>query len=218
MRRGSVRRESVKRVSSGWALGLVMTIQLYCGTAWGYLPKYLQTLTDEPRSRKFLLRLELAKEGMHLWRAFSGALLALLLSMADLQQELLRKAWLEGRKGTLSALSEAKLWALREVWRAEHESDHGLQTFASGLVMKVGTNENPSQRAVGKFYEKVDADADWYPSKFHSFGVLPKLKLHCMLLGAYPYPQQGNASTPKEWNRTGSLERALKKATGQPGL
>ena len=125
---------------------------------------------------------------MHLYRTFRGALLALLSSMAVLQQELLRKAWLEGRSGTLSALSEAKLWAIREIWRAERESDHGLQTFAAGLVTKIGTNESPSQRAVGKFYEKVDADADWHPTKFHSLGVSSKVKLHCFLTVAVPHP------------------------------
>ena len=81
------------------------------------------------------------------------------------QQDLLRSAWLEGRTGYLSAWSEAKLWAVREVWRADKESDHGLQTFAANLVTKVGTNEHPTQRAVGLFYEKIDADPDWFPGK-----------------------------------------------------
>ena len=48
------------------------------------------------------------------------------------QQDLLRSAWLEGRTGYLSAWSEAKLWAVREVWRADKESDHGLQTLDLG--------------------------------------------------------------------------------------
>ena len=61
----------------------------------------------------------------------------------------------------MSALAEAKLWAIREVWRTEHENDHGLQTFAAGLVTKVGTNEHPSQAAVAKFYQKVEVDAAW---------------------------------------------------------
>ena len=86
--------------------------------------------------------------------------------MAETQQELLKRAWLEGRTGYLSPWSEAKLWALREVWRADNESDHGLQTFAASLVTKVGTNEkHPTHRAVGKFYEKVDADPEWFPGK-----------------------------------------------------
>ena len=85
--------------------------------------------------------------------------------MAAATQELLKQAWLEGRAGYLSAWSEAKLWAVREIWRAEKESDHGLQTFAASLVTKVGANDHPSQRAVGLFYEKVDADPEWFPGK-----------------------------------------------------
>ena len=53
--------------------------------------------------------------------------------MTSSQQEMLRKAWLEGRRGNLSALSEAMLWAVREVWRAEKGSLHGLQTFAAHM-------------------------------------------------------------------------------------
>ena len=85
--------------------------------------------------------------------------------MASSQQDTLKKAWLDGRHGYLSALSEAKLWAIREVWRAEKRSLHGLQTFAAGLVTKIRHGEHPTQRAVGLFYAKVDADPDWYPGK-----------------------------------------------------
>ena len=85
--------------------------------------------------------------------------------MTSSQQEMLRKAWLEGRRGNLSALSEAMLWAVRAVWRAEKGSLHGLQTFAAGLVTKVGTGEHPTHRAVGLFYARVDADPEWYPGK-----------------------------------------------------
>ena len=85
--------------------------------------------------------------------------------MAGTQQELLKHAWLEGRTGYLSAWSEAKLWAVREIWRADKKSGHGLQTFAASLVTKVGTNEKPTQRAVGLFYEKIDADPEWFPGK-----------------------------------------------------
>ena len=67
--------------------------------------------------------------------------------MAKSRQELLEHAWLHGSVGSLSAWSEAKLWAARAVWRAENTSDHGLQTFAAGLVKKYGTGEHPSQPA-----------------------------------------------------------------------
>ena len=85
--------------------------------------------------------------------------------MASSQQDTLRKAWQYGRHGYLSALSEAKLWAVREVWRAEKRSLYGLQTFAAGLVTKIGSDEHPTQRPVGLLYAKVDADPDWYPGK-----------------------------------------------------
>ena len=99
-------------------------------------------------------------------RAFFVILrLTLPLHMSETQQELLRKAWTEGRNGYLSAWSEAKLWAIREIWRAEKDSEHGLQTFAASQVMKSGTNEHPSQRAVGKLFERMDADPDWFPGK-----------------------------------------------------
>ena len=41
----------------------------------------------------------------------------------------------------------------------------GNQTFAAGLVTKVGTGEHPTQRAAGLFYARVDADPEWYPGK-----------------------------------------------------
>ena len=42
----------------------------------------------------------------------------------------LEKLWLEARTGTLAPWSEAKAWALREVWKAMNKgSTHGLNTF-----------------------------------------------------------------------------------------
>ena len=58
--------------------------------------------------------------------------------MSDTQQELLRKAWTEGRKGNLSALSEVKAWALREVWRSEGKGEWGLMKFVAERVTKIG--------------------------------------------------------------------------------
>ena len=79
-------------------------------------------------------------------------------SMAESHQGLLQEAWLGGRTGNLSAWSEAKLWGAREVWRVQNDAEYGLQTFAAGLVKKKHcTNEHPSQPAVRKLYEKVDA-------------------------------------------------------------
>ena len=84
--------------------------------------------------------------------------------MSDTHQELLRKAWTEGRAGTLSALSEAKAWALREVWRSEGNCDWGLVKFAAERVTNVGGG-NPHPPALSKFFAKVDKDPDWFPGK-----------------------------------------------------
>ena len=60
----------------------------------------------------------------------------------ETQQELLRKAWLEGRDGNLNALGEAKAWALREIWRAEHDDDYGLLPFVAARVSKNGAGDH----------------------------------------------------------------------------
>ena len=65
------------------------------------------------------------------------AVLAQVLKMSA-QQELLRKAWKGGRRGTLSAMSESKAWAIRECWQAESKGDYGLNTFVAKRLKKVG--------------------------------------------------------------------------------
>ena len=65
----------------------------------------------------------------------------------------MRKAWTDGRTGTLSALSEAKAWALREVWRSEGKGDWGLMKFVAERVTKIGGG-NPQQPAISKFFAK----------------------------------------------------------------
>ena len=54
------------------------------------------------------------------------------------QQELLQEAWLGGRDGNLSALSQAKAWSLREVWNAEGKGKYGMFKFISERVTKIG--------------------------------------------------------------------------------
>lgn len=80
------------------------------------------------------------------------------------EQELLRKAWLSARHGNLSALSECKAWALREVWREQKDSDHGLLVFVSGRLKKQGGG-CPQPEAIGKLFNKIDADPTWFPGK-----------------------------------------------------
>ena len=84
--------------------------------------------------------------------------------MSESLQELLKKAWRGGRRGTLSALEEAKAWALREAWRANGKGDYGLHTFVAERVTKVGGG-HPGRDAIRQFFLKVDSDVEWYPGK-----------------------------------------------------
>ena len=44
----------------------------------------------------------------------------------DRLQTLLEEAWTGGWKGRMSALSEAKAWALREAWREHNEPEYDV--------------------------------------------------------------------------------------------
>ena len=80
-------------------------------------------------------------------------------------QELLRQAWLEGRAGCLAAREQAKAWALREVWKDSGKGDHGMKTYIAGKLTKQGGRKPPTSEAIRQFFEKIDADADWFPGK-----------------------------------------------------
>ena len=58
--------------------------------------------------------------------------------MAQKRQQFLHDVWHGGKAGSLSAQSEARAWALREVWRADKKSEHGLLPFVRERVTKVG--------------------------------------------------------------------------------
>ena len=84
-------------------------------------------------------------------------------AMSD-RQEVLRAAWLEGQQGRLSAQGEARAWALREAWKATQKTTYGMLSFVASHVTKVGGGQ-PTPSAVQQFFEKVDADPEWYPGK-----------------------------------------------------
>ena len=88
-------------------------------------------------------------------------------------QELLQKAWTEGRQGYLSAWSQAKAWALREVWRDAGKSDHGLGAYVAGKVPKEGGG-HPGSGAIMKFFARIDADPAWFPGKGEHGGGRPR--------------------------------------------
>ena len=79
-------------------------------------------------------------------------------------QSLLEEAWTGGSHGNLSALEEARAWALREVWYEQGQSDYGLCPFVAQRVTKIGGG-HPNRHSIFKLYEKIDNDEDWFPGK-----------------------------------------------------
>ena len=80
------------------------------------------------------------------------------------RQDVLRDAWLGGSIGHFSALTEARIWALREAWREFKDSDYGMTKFIAERVTVVGGSD-PWSSAITEFFKKIDADLDWYPGK-----------------------------------------------------
>ena len=48
------------------------------------------------------------------------------------RQRVLRDAWLGGSAGHFSALTEARIWALREAWREFEDSEYVMTSFFAG--------------------------------------------------------------------------------------
>lgn len=84
--------------------------------------------------------------------------------MTETRQDVLRSAWLDAKEGCLSGREQARAWALREIWRGAGKADHGMKKYIAGKLKKQGGGA-PSPEAVRRFFEKVDADADWFPGK-----------------------------------------------------
>ena len=61
--------------------------------------------------------------------------------MAESLQDLLQKAWRGGREGYLSALEEARAWALREVWQDDDK-----------VRRAGGQSENCFEHSLPRFY------------------------------------------------------------------
>lgn len=76
----------------------------------------------------------------------------------------MRKAWTGGSDRYMSALTEVKAWALREVWRQEKKPDYGMLPFIRSCVKK-GDGSNPSAVAVLKLFQRIDSEAGWFPGK-----------------------------------------------------
>ena len=78
--------------------------------------------------------------------------------------QLVHDAWSKTTTGCLSASAQAKVWALREVWRDTHAGDHGLGAYVASKVEKAGGG-HPSGEAIMMLYHKIDADPTWFPCK-----------------------------------------------------
>ena len=87
-------------------------------------------------------------------------------------------AWTDGPDGRLCAREQAKAWALREVWQEQGNATYGLLPFVSCRVRKTKngkpTGDHPTEAALHQFFEKVDADPDWYPGKHNGETRGPK--------------------------------------------
>ena len=84
--------------------------------------------------------------------------------MTDSRQDLLRSAWLDAKDGSLSGRKQAKAGALREIWKDSGKTDYGMKAFIAGKLKKKGGGP-PSSEAMTQFFDKVDADDDWFPGK-----------------------------------------------------
>ena len=93
----------------------------------------------------------------------------------DSQQQLLAAAWTHAKRGTLTAWSEAKVWALREVYLEAHGGKtYGLNAWIHTRVKKAGGG-NPSPEAIGQLLAKIDDDEAWFPGRrYGSMGGRPK--------------------------------------------
>jgi hypothetical protein len=77
----------------------------------------------------------------------------------------LESMWLGGREGTLSPLSQAKAWALREVWSEQGKASHGMFSAIAKRLTTVGTSRAPGDECVRKLFLKMDSDDAWFPGK-----------------------------------------------------
>ena len=84
--------------------------------------------------------------------------------MTESKQDVLRSAWLDAKDGSLSGREQAKAWALREIWRDAGKAEYGMKTYVASKLKKQGGGA-PSDSAVRQFFERVDADDDWFPGK-----------------------------------------------------
>ena len=91
--------------------------------------------------------------------------------MAVSRQTVLKEAWLSGMMGRMSGQTQAKAWALRELWKEEHgDKIYGMLTHIASKLHVISPprakKEHPTNSALLQFFEKIDNDEEgWYPGK-----------------------------------------------------
>ena len=94
------------------------------------------------------------------------------------QQSSLRTAWLEAADGRLCVREQAKAWALREVWQDEGKPAYGMFTWIASRVKTTLNGKpvgpSPDRTSIREFFDKIDADGDWFPGKISGVKRGPK--------------------------------------------
>ena len=93
-----------------------------------------------------------------LWLVSCFSSVLALICLMEAKQELLRKAWRDGRGNELPALSQARAWALREAWKEFKDTEYGMLKFIADKV-----DCTPS--GISQLLQKIDSDAEWFPGK-----------------------------------------------------
>ena len=81
---------------------------------------------------------------------------------------MLEEARHKAREGHMTPMTEARAWALREMWREARKSDRGMLSYIGRKVVTYkegGAGCHPSPSAISQFFAKVDGDPDWFPGK-----------------------------------------------------
>ena len=92
--------------------------------------------------------------------------------MSDDAQRQMSLLWTQGPKGHLTPWSQAKAWALAEVWAELHgERTYGRNEWiAQRLYVKGPGDKHPSNAAISQLLKKMDEDKDWFPGKIGGSG------------------------------------------------
>jgi hypothetical protein len=94
------------------------------------------------------------------------------------QESSLRTAWLGAADGRLCVREQAKAWALREVWQDEGKPAYGMFTWIASRVKTTLNGKpvgpSPDRTSIREFFDKIDADGDWFPGKISGVKRGPK--------------------------------------------